>query len=83
MLPISAQYPSQSSGRRQWSEKSHNQQTDSLANQFAQSKDLLFARVVTFRAASFPPKNRTARAFYGAGRPVDCMGLTKRWSLLR
>jgi hypothetical protein len=47
MLPICAQYPSQSSGRRQWSEKSHNQKTDSLANPFAQSRDLLFARTQT------------------------------------
>jgi len=26
-------------------------------------------------------KNRTARAFDCTGRPVDCLGLTKRWSL--
>jgi len=26
-------------------------------------------------------KSRTARAWIYAGRPVDCLGLTKRWSL--
>ena len=26
-------------------------------------------------------QNRTARVMFYAGRPVDCLGLTKRWSL--